>query len=398
MKPILEVHNLGKKYRISHQTGGYLSLRERLSSSFRFRKTVVEDFWALSNVSFDVQAGESIGIIGRNGAGKSTLLKILSKITPPTEGKIITRGRIASLLEVGTGFHPELTGRENIFFNGSLLGMKHKEILTKFDEIVDFSGVERFLDTPLKHYSSGMQLRLAFSVAAFLEPEILIIDEVLAVGDAEFQKKCLIKMEDVSHHGRTILFVSHNMSVISNLCHRGLILDHGKVERAGLMTDVIRDYQGNLNTKTDRHWKRKTAPGRDLYFDEIDITLTGEQPKCKLIFKAVLKASKTHDKAFLAIDFTNSLGHTFMQALPKAEPFLSFSTENQCIEVTIQLPPLVPDTYYLSAWLGSHYTHTYDQVEEAVKFEIEDSPSPDRNFPHAHNHGVIVPVSEIILL
>ena len=182
MVPILEVQGIAKKYRIQHLAGGYLSLRERILSTLRFEKSNAEDFWALNDVSFTVNPGESIGIIGRNGAGKSTLLKILSRITPPSKGRILTRGRIASLLEVGTGFHPELTGRENIFFNGSLLGMKRKEIETKFDEIVDFSGTEFFLDTQLKHYSSGMQLRLAFSVAAFLEPEIMVIDEVLAVG------------------------------------------------------------------------------------------------------------------------------------------------------------------------------------------------------------------------
>jgi lipopolysaccharide transport system ATP-binding protein len=196
-------------------------------NTLSFKSSSVEDFWALKNVSFEVLPGESIGIIGRNGAGKSTLLKILSKITPPTKGRIISRGRIASLLEVGTGFHPELTGRENIFFNGSLLGMKRKEIEDKFDEIVDFSGVERFLDTSLKHFSSGMQLRLAFAVAAFLEPEILIIDEVLAVGDAEFQKKCLGKMEDVSKSGRTILFVSHNIGLVQKLCNRSILLREG---------------------------------------------------------------------------------------------------------------------------------------------------------------------------
>src|SRR5690349_3706312 len=196
MKPILEVHNISKKFQIDHERSSYLSLRDRIAGVFK-PKIKKEDFWALKNVSFDVMPGESIGIIGRNGAGKSTLLKILSKITPPTKGQIISRGRIASLLEVGTGFHQELTGRENIFMNGSILGMKNAEIKSRFDEIVDFSGVEKFLDTQLKHYSSGMQLRLAFAVAAHLEPEILIIDEVLAVGDSEFQKKCLGKMEDV---------------------------------------------------------------------------------------------------------------------------------------------------------------------------------------------------------
>ena len=236
MKPILEIQNIGKKYRIQHLAGGYLSLRERLVSALKFERNTVEDFWALKDVSFEVQPGESIGIIGRNGAGKSTLLKILSKITPPTTGRIISRGRIASLLEVGTGFHPELTGRENIFFNGSLLGMKRSEISAKFDEIVDFSGVEKFLDTPLKHYSSGMQLRLAFAVAAFLEPEILIIDEVLAVGDAEFQKKCLGKMEDVNKSGRTILFVSHDLTTVEKLCTRTILLQVGSIH---MMTETL---------------------------------------------------------------------------------------------------------------------------------------------------------------
>ncbi len=216
-------------------------------NALKFEKNQTEDFWALKDVSFTVQPGESIGIIGRNGAGKSTLLKILSKITPPTTGKIISRGRIASLLEVGTGFHPELTGRENIFFNGSLLGMKRKEIESKFDEIVDFSGVEKFLDTPLKHYSSGMQLRLAFAVAAFLEPEILIIDEVLAVGDAEFQKKCLGKMEDVSKSGRTILFVSHNLPTLKSICAKGLLLDKGVLIVNNTIDEAIHNYV-SLNT------------------------------------------------------------------------------------------------------------------------------------------------------
>lgn len=217
-------------------------MREKILNALKFEKKNAEDFFALNDVSFDVQAGESIGIIGRNGAGKSTLLKVLSKITPPTTGKIISRGRIASLLEVGTGFHQELTGRENIFFNGSLLGMKRKETQSKFDEIVDFSGVEKFLDTPLKHYSSGMQLRLAFAVAAFLEPEIMIIDEVLAVGDAEFQRKCLGKMEDVSRSGRTILFVSHDLNSIERFCSRSVWLDRGKSVSIGNTPDVIAAY------------------------------------------------------------------------------------------------------------------------------------------------------------
>jgi lipopolysaccharide transport system ATP-binding protein len=243
MKPILEINNISKKFLIDHERPSYLSMRDRIASTFK-TQSKPEEFWALRDVSFDVMPGDSIGIIGRNGAGKSTLLKILSRITPPTEGNITIRGRIASLLEVGTGFHQELTGRENIFMNGSILGMKRAEIKNKFDEIVDFSGVERFLDTPLKNYSSGMQLRLAFAVAAHLEPEILIIDEVLAVGDAEFQKKCLGKMEEVIGQGRTILFVSHNRSAVQNLCAKAILLDQGKVHSQGPASLVLEEYAG----------------------------------------------------------------------------------------------------------------------------------------------------------
>lgn len=223
----------------------YLSLRERMANAFRFNGVEKEDFWALTDLSFDVEHGMSLGIIGKNGAGKSTLLKILSRITPPTSGRVVTRGRIASLLEVGTGFHSELTGRENVFFNGSLLGMTRREISAKFDEIIDFSGTEKFLDTQLKHYSSGMQLRLAFAVAAFLEPEILVIDEVLAVGDVEFQKKCMGKMEDVSKSGRTILFVSHNMTAVKHLCTKTLYLQQGKLLDFDVTEKVISSYMSS---------------------------------------------------------------------------------------------------------------------------------------------------------
>ncbi len=228
MRPILEIKSISKKFRISSTREPYLSIRDQVRKWARFESSTKEDFWALQDISYDVMPGESIGIIGRNGAGKSTLLKILSRITPPTSGKVISRARIASLLEVGTGFHPELTGRENIFLNGSILGMKKAEITKQFDQIVDFAGTEQFLDTPLKHYSSGMQLRLAFAVAAFLEPEILIVDEVLAVGDAEFQRKCLGKMEDISSSGRTLLFVSHNMSAVTSMCKSVMVIEKGK--------------------------------------------------------------------------------------------------------------------------------------------------------------------------
>ena len=250
MKPVIQVEGLSKKYLIKHQTGGahYKTLRETITDLptklfSRAPKESREEFWALNDVSFDIMPGERVGIIGRNGAGKSTLLKLLSRITEPTKGKISLRGRVASLLEVGTGFHPELTGKENIFLNGAILGMHRNEIQRKFDEIVDFSGVENFLDTPVKRYSSGMYVRLAFAVAAHLEPEILIVDEVLAVGDAEFQKKCMGKMEEVSQgEGRTILFVSHNMAAVRQLCERGLLLQDGVATFVGAIEDALKYY------------------------------------------------------------------------------------------------------------------------------------------------------------
>ncbi|WP_018343011.1 ABC transporter ATP-binding protein [Cytophaga aurantiaca] len=249
MQPILEVQSIGKKFSIQHQRQPYLSIRDSLAHLFSKNQTQ-EDFWALRNVSFNVMPGESIGIIGKNGAGKSTLLKILSKITPPSTGKITCRGRIASLLEVGTGFHPELTGRENIYLNGSILGLKKTEITKQFDAITAFSGVENFLDTPLKHYSSGMQLRLAFAVAAHLEPDILIIDEVLAVGDADFQKKCMGKMNEVSKNGRTILFVSHNMGQLESLCSKAFILENGISSPLMQSSEAIKQYLQTSQTKS----------------------------------------------------------------------------------------------------------------------------------------------------
>lgn len=260
MKPILEIQNIGKKYQINNEIQSpYLSLRESLTGLFN-RRNSKEDFWALKDLNFNVYPGESIGIIGKNGAGKSTLLKVLSRITPPTTGKIISRGRIASLLEVGTGFHAELTGRENIYMNGSILGMKRFEIQKNFDAIVDFSGVEKFLDTPLKHYSSGMQLRLAFAVAAFLENEILIIDEVLAVGDAEFQKKCMGKMGEVSKSGRTVLFVSHNAESILTLCSKGILMNKGTIESIGTVPEILSLYENEFQ-ESFKYWNKDKRPG-----------------------------------------------------------------------------------------------------------------------------------------
>ena len=273
-EPIITVENLSKRYLLGHQLGKGDGLRHALENLlsapwqwFRRRQerrqAAVEEFWALKNVSFEIQPGEIVGIIGRNGAGKSTLLKILSRITEPTAGRITIDGRVASLLEVGTGFHQELTGRENIFLNGAILGMTKAEIKRKFDEIVAFSEVEQFLDTPVKRYSSGMYVRLAFAVAAHLEPEILVVDEVLAVGDAAFQKKCLGKIQDVSSHGRTVLFVSHSMPTILRLCKRVILLHRGTVAGDGPADEMTRQY---LNSGADRAAERiwdhpEKAPG-----------------------------------------------------------------------------------------------------------------------------------------
>jgi lipopolysaccharide transport system ATP-binding protein len=252
---IITVENLSKKYILGHQKQkGYTTLRESLMQGANrllhpfaraHNDPTHEEFWALKDVSFEINQGDRVGIIGRNGAGKSTLLKVLSRITEPTSGRVSIKGRVASLLEVGTGFHPELTGRENIFLNGAILGMSKVEIKSKFDEIVAFAEVEKFLDTPVKRYSSGMYVRLAFAVAAHLEPEILIVDEVLAVGDAAFQKKCLGKMEEVGKQGRTVLFVSHNMGVISQLCSTCVWLDQGKIKDIGQTATVVNAYMLN---------------------------------------------------------------------------------------------------------------------------------------------------------
>ena len=269
-RPIIEIQGIGKRYRIGATKEPYLSLRgevaKRFSPAARRARAAEQEFWALKDVSFSVEPGEAVGIIGRNGAGKSTLLKILSRITPPTEGKITMRGRVGSLLEVGTGFHPELTGRENIYLNGAILGMSRREIARKFDEIVAFAEIEKFLDTPVKRYSSGMYVRLAFAVAAHLEPEILLVDEVLAVGDAAFQKKCLGKMGEVAKGGRTVLFVSHNMVAVEGLCQKAVLLDHGKLVLTGAAKDIISSYLGlTLTTSATHVWPdEQTSPGNEV--------------------------------------------------------------------------------------------------------------------------------------
>ncbi|MDD5455809.1 MAG: ABC transporter ATP-binding protein [Candidatus Margulisbacteria bacterium] len=277
---VINVENLSKCYVIRHQQlKNYSTLREEISKKFiglkkflrnprtlRKQNETREQFYALKDINFQVQDGDRIGIIGRNGAGKSTLLKILSKITEPTAGKIYIKGKIASLLEVGTGFHPELSGRENIFLNGAILGMTRSEIKKKFDEIVAFSEIEKFLDTPVKRYSTGMYVRLAFSIAAHLEPDILIVDEVLAVGDAQFQAKCLGKMEQVStQQGRTVLFVSHNMSAVQSLCTKGLLLKNGQALEYGPINQIVHHYLNHeIQMISEQEWPVESAPGNDF--------------------------------------------------------------------------------------------------------------------------------------
>jgi lipopolysaccharide transport system ATP-binding protein len=273
MKPIIRVENISKQYRLGLRQEPYSTLRDAVAGMFRaplkrLRRNgsgAAETVWALKDVSFEVFQGEVIGLIGRNGAGKSTLLKILSRITEPTMGRTELYGRVGSLLEVGTGFHPELTGRENIFLNGAVLGMKRKEIEQKFDEIVAFAEIDRFLDTPVKHYSSGMYMRLAFAVAAHLQPEILLVDEVLAVGDAEFQAKCLGKMGAVANEGRTVLFVSHNMVAVQALCKDVIWLHNGEIHDQGPKDKVVKSYLGQLGSiSTETVWSRLSdAPGND---------------------------------------------------------------------------------------------------------------------------------------
>ena len=275
MKPLIEIKGLSKKYRIGHERK-YLALRDEIANLFKKIPTSItrtrlpiqtkEDIWAVKDISFDVHKGQAVGIIGRNGAGKTTLLKLISRITYPTKGEIYLRGRVASLLEVGTGFHSELTGRENIYFNGSIFGMKKREIDKKFDEMVAFAEVERFLDTPIKRYSSGMRMRLAFAVAAHLEPEILLIDEVIAVGDTAFQKKCLSKADNITREGRTVLFVSHNMGTIQQLCSQAILLDNGGIIMEGRTTEVVNKYlMIGLELEGEKVWPDiKDAPGDDV--------------------------------------------------------------------------------------------------------------------------------------
>lgn len=407
---VIRVENLGKKYIIGHaKNERYTTLRDSIANGVKslgrqflkpIGKTILssncEEFWALRDVFFEVKQGDRVGIIGRNGAGKSTLLKILSRITDPTTGRITIKGRVASLLEVGTGFHPELTGRENIFLNGAILGMSKAEIRRKFDEIVAFAEVERFLDTPVKRYSSGMYVRLAFAVAAHLEPEILVVDEVLAVGDIQFQKKCLGKMGKVAKEGRTILFVSHNMAAIRTLCSQGILLEKGKIICQGKTEDCVNIYEAHHDAIRDKNWVRpKNLPRGQLAIEEVRSHLEGEQPHVILHLEVFFKSYSSHLPAFIAIDLLAGNGEVLMQAIPKLEGFLTPLDRETVVDISIHLPPLIPGQYLVNLWVGSHNTETLDEVKEIVVFEINESPTLGRTFPHTVDHGYIVPISHV---
>jgi lipopolysaccharide transport system ATP-binding protein len=403
----ISVENLSKSYLIGHQARRHArdnALRDviarearnfaRKATDFvRGRQIVqgdeLEEFWALRDISFEVKRGEILGIIGRNGAGKSTLLKILSRITEPTKGRVRIRGRIASLLEVGTGFHPELTGRENVFLNGAILGMSRQEVRSKFDEIVAFAEVERFIDTPVKRYSSGMYVRLAFAVAAHLEPEILVVDEVLAVGDAKFQGKCLGKMTDVARQGRTILFVSHNMTAVQSLCQRCVLLQNAQIEYEGAVAACVSSYLRSRGKALPTEWVRAGDGPPILGFRKIELSLLGCQPEINLRLECSFAGQPNARPALIAFDISDAVGNPLMQAMPLATPILLDPRNRARFDIT--LPPLVPGKYWVSAWVGPHHTDTFDTCIDCVSFEIEQSPISNRTFPHTPDHGFVAP-------
>ena len=413
MSLAIKVENLSKMYQIGEigtgtisrdierwartkilkQEDPFLKIGEANDRSKAGNSNVV---YSLKDINFEIEQGDAVGIIGRNGAGKSTLLKLLSRVTSPTTGRIGVKGRIASLLEVGTGFHPELSGRENIYLNGAILGMRKKEIDRKLDEIIDFSGVERYIDTPVKRYSSGMYVRLAFAVAAHLESEILIVDEVLAVGDAEFQKKCLGKMGEVSKgEGRTVLFVSHNMGAVHNLCNKAVLLDNGKVIDFSLVSKVIQTYQQNKNLKN--HWSQKNLLVQKSHISSVEVIVCGEQPNLQLkIITDVFVKEELNKKAFLAYYIGSQDSTPIMESIPDYN-FIDCSKNNsQTVEVLIDIQGIIPGTYTLGVWFGIEHSIELDWQKEIVQFEITDFPDLNRTIEYPKHAGFIVPRSLII--
>jgi lipopolysaccharide transport system ATP-binding protein len=378
---IIKVEGLGKKYIISHEgTGSYTAMRDIIAQKTKglLKKKIAqpskEEFWALKNISFEIKKGEAVGIIGRNGAGKSTLLKVLSRITEPTNGRIEINGRVASLLEVGTGFHPELTGRENIFLNGAILGMSRAEIRQKFDEIVDFSGVEKFLDTPVKRYSSGMYVRLAFAVAAHLEPEILVVDEVLAVGDAEFQKKCLGKMNDVSRNeGRTVLFVSHQLSAIRNLCNQVILLGSGKTIFQGDVNTGISKYLENKEDSIDNIYTQQNGQPPDHFFKYIhcpkNTISTGED----LLIEVEYFDFYNNKEMVINLMIIDTTGEIIAHIINEDDNFLSKNGANGKININLKNINLSIGRYYLSFWAGYDLSLGVETLNKVISFEVQDN-------------------------
>lgn len=408
--PIISVKNIGKKYNINHQHGGYIALRDVITNIFRnpfifiksktkeiFGIDTKEEFWALKDINFTVEKGEVVGIIGRNGAGKSTLLKILSQITPPTTGEIIINGTVGSLLEVGTGFHPELTGRENIFMNGSILGIKKKNIIKQFDKIVEFAGIEKFIDTPVKYYSSGMYVRLAFSVAAHMDTDILIIDEVLAVGDSEFQKKCLGKMEEITkNEGRTILFVSHNMSAIKELCKKAILLDSGMIEAIDTTDKVLGIYNKHNNEVIDNNTPielHNKSKDKELFFRKIWVTKGGDGSVTNTIshneeFEVNLEIEVTKEigPIEISLTFKNSNGVNVTSTSlsdSMGGKVYSFKTGKYTLKIKMKSNFLVPDTYTLRIYAHEKGIKDIDLYEDALRLKITDAGSVMRSYGEA---------------
>jgi lipopolysaccharide transport system ATP-binding protein len=397
MSVVIRVEHLSKRYVIRHQQKeSYTALRDVLTEKTKklfnnikrldYKPTGIqkkEEFWALRDINFEVNQGDRIGIIGRNGAGKSTLLKILSRITEPTEGRISIKGRIASLLEVGTGFHQELTGRENIYLNGAILGMHRSEIKRKFDEIVDFSGVENFLDTPVKKYSSGMYVRLAFAVAAHLESEILIVDEVLAVGDAEFQKKCLGKMQDISsNQGRTVLFVSHNMQAITNLCSRVFLVNRGIIAKNDNTSNVVRSYLMSETSESGAiFWNEKTSMG-DSVVKLLAIKILDRDNNVKKHFfsKSEIKIefdiliNKLEDDIIIGFDITNEDGIVVFRTYHndgKEESWPKLEVGLNTISCMIPGGLFNNGTYYICPKISLHFKKWIIDGNPLLSFDIE---------------------------
>jgi lipopolysaccharide transport system ATP-binding protein len=378
------------KTKVLKQEDPFLKIGE---TNDRANKGMSDIVYSLQDINFEINQGDAVGIIGRNGAGKSTLLKILSRVTTPTTGKINIKGRVASLLEVGTGFHPELTGRENIYLNGAILGMRKREIDRKLDEIIDFSGVERYIDTPVKRYSSGMYVRLAFAVAAHLESEILIVDEVLAVGDAEFQKKCLGKMGEVSKgEGRTVLFVSHNMAAVQSLCNKGILLENGCIIGDSLIDSVLSMYD---NSHISKCWKNSQMIYKEFDLISLNVDVIGEQPNLKLSldFSIYNKFISTKN-AFVAFYISSSDSFPLMESIPGYST-INFSLQENITKYSalINISNIIPGNYNLGIWLGfDHFSEIFN-YQEIVSFEITQNPSFNRTIDYPRNAGYFAPFS-----